>query len=91
MRLRFMSPFLRLEFCRVFWIFGKFVDLRILDIHKQTKKSAMVGDLSDVQASGILRFKPLGQTEQLHESWVWELPLRCVPPLTCSGGERNGK
>jgi len=29
-RLHFMSPFLRLEFCGVFWIFGKFVKLRIL-------------------------------------------------------------
>ena len=29
----------------------------------------MVGDLSDVQASGTLRFKPLEHTEQLHERW----------------------
>lgn len=50
----------------------------------------MVGDLSDVQASGTLRFKPLGHTEQLHESWGWELSLHCVPPLTCSGANEMG-
>jgi hypothetical protein len=34
MRLRFVLPFLRLEFCGNFWIFVKFVDHGIPDIHK---------------------------------------------------------
>jgi len=51
----------------------------------------MVGDLSAVQASGTLRFKPLWHTEQLHETVGGNYHYTVSRHVPALGGERNMK